>query len=98
MPPYQTNKKMKKLTEGFKTTFLHHNPTAYFTNYNNKGQKYSILEHPLKGDSVEVFIYFEDLDILFKSDFFDADEHQRTEFYEPYCIDEKLIYSIDITI
>lgn len=87
---------MKKLTQGYKTKFLADNPTVYFTNYNNIGQKYSILEHPLKGDSIEVFIYFEDLDILFKSDFFDADEHQRTEFYEPYCNGDKLIYSIDI--
>lgn len=69
---------------------IDNNPTVYDEFINSFGQKITFVEHPLKGDEVQVICICHELKLASYSDFFETDdmlaEHRE---YEPIFLDGK---------
>ena len=60
-----------------------HNPTSYGKVTNSEGQEIEFLEHPTKGDMAEVLVACHELKTASYSGFFDTDDMEGGEDYEP---------------
>jgi hypothetical protein len=68
-------------------------PTVYEAFTNSHGQVVVLVEHPWKGDEYPVIAMFPELQMAFKTEFFDTEdmlaEHKE---YEPYFYNGKIKY------
>ena len=67
-----------------------HNPTSYGTITNSKGQEIDFLEHPIDGDMGFVICACHELEVAEDSTFFETDDMEGGEDYEPSFVDGKL--------
>ena len=66
-----------------------HNPTVYGKTINSLGQTIVFVEHPTKGDEAEVICVCHKLELASYSTFFDTDDMEDGEDYEPSFEDGK---------
>ncbi len=70
---------------------MEHKPTSYGEMVNSKGQTIEFYEHPTKGDEAEVLCVSHDLKLAAYSTFFETDDMEGGEDYEPSFEDGKLL-------
>ena len=73
------------------TKLMAHEPTSYGKIVNSKGQTIEFYEHPLKGDETFVLCVSHDLKLAAYSTFFETDDMEDGEDYEPSFKDGKLL-------
>lgn len=70
------------------------NPTTLHTFTNVFGQNLSLVEHPTKGDSVEIIVVSHDLKEAYDSEFYDVESLMQDE-YQPYIYNGELCHGGD---
>ena len=74
---------------------MNNEPTVYEKMVNSLGQKITFVEHPFKGDSVQVICICHELKLASYSDFFELDDMLAShKEYEPLFINGEFQHGI----